>query len=34
MKFSNHKQAEFSYNLEFQEGVLLTKDYKFTLAEN
>jgi hypothetical protein len=34
MKFSNHMQAEFSYSLEFKEGVLLAKDYKFALAQN
>ena len=34
MKFSNHKQAEFSYGLEFGSGVLVTKDYKFTLSQN
>jgi hypothetical protein len=34
MKFSNHKQAEFSYGLEFGSGVLVAKDYKFTLPEN
>lgn len=34
MKFSNHKQAEFSYGLEFGSGVLVTKDYKFSLSEN
>ncbi len=34
MKFGNHKQAEFSYSLEFKEGVLLAQDYKFALAQN
>ena len=34
MKFSNHKQAEFSYGLEFGSGVLVAKDYKFTLSQN
>jgi hypothetical protein len=34
MKFSNHKQAEFSYGLRFGEGVLVAKDYKFILSPN
>jgi hypothetical protein len=34
MKFSNHKQAEFSCGIEFGSGVLVTKDYKFTLSQN
>jgi hypothetical protein len=34
MKFSNHKHAEFSYGLQFGEGVLVAKDYKFTLSQN
>jgi hypothetical protein len=46
MTFSNHKQAEFSYVLEFksgigkldrqgyEEGILVAKDYKFTPSQN
>ena len=46
MTFSNHKQAEFSYVLEFksgigkldrrgyEEGILVAKDYKFTSSQN
>ena len=34
MKFSNHRQAEFNYGLEFESGVLVAKDYEFKLSEN
>ena len=46
MTFSNHKQAEFSYVLEFksgigkldrqgyEEGIVVAKDYKFTPSQN
>jgi hypothetical protein len=34
LKFSNHRQAEFTYGVQFGEGVIFAKDYKFTLSQN